>query len=1439
MVPPLPQPDPAAEFTKLLGALPIALLPVRIETRFFLSQLVRNELRVRIYPDEITADVHEPALTSAELSAAQAYWRAGWNPASEQDAWRSLVARYPTPRAAWIVLQTTPANLSSRPSGVPAFPQVPLQPQRWTRAAQARVLPDRWIVACYRGGREFHRVVSTAINDPLALTVNPSATPDQLVDVSGDGLTLDTDSAWTVDFNQAEKAGMAVRIPLAPDDIALGFDRLLVVGVKASLSPADSAKRLEALIDAHHYTRGFAFVGQGTATNNTDDTRSGYPPPDSGGQNSFPVERGPALNRAGGSGSLFTNALGLNPAIAAHVAGADVNEQDSARAMNDAVWPSTLGYFLEHIMEPVFSANAISQARSYFVENVRGRGPLPAFRVGATPYAIVPVSSVARWTPAPGAVPAESPILSGLRTLLPIWLQATGGVPRVGRTGDPDTDLLQVLGMDASTREVRIRQALGPEFQVNLSAFLGIDFTPWFAVQKAIATSVLSALGHPEWNPRIVSMNFGDRAFLFNHPLVTAAAISEDQGLDPNYIQALRLANSVSVLRSRPTANTPLLFLMLRQAALAEYARIASNLLVTKGVLAPNLRREFEFMAIGTGTQARQTVWQRFDTTIPNVTGALSVGDYLLTSQNSDTEGVKKFRGSLAAIENQPTAELERLFTESLDCCSHRLDAWITALASSRLQAQRSQQPLGVNLGAYGWVEGLGPIPASAGPPIQSGSGGYVQAPSMAHAAAAAVLRNGWLTRSGDNRARYAVDLSSARVRAALVVLDGVREGQSLGALFGYQFERGLHEGHAPLQLDKYIDIFRNLYPLVANKTSDSGQPAETVAARNVVDGLQLRVAWTTGAIPFGAQGLPANRPDGTPTPERAAIEQELRALDATADGLADLLLAESVYQVVKGNTTAAAASLDSVGQGMRPPSPEIAEQPRGGTSLTHRLAVVLGGDPLAAGPWSAIPATARSTAEPYLDHWAGKLIGNPANFRARASYPDPTPGDPAHRTQLEVKLSDLQLRPLDILPLARAATAQGRAAELDVRVAWFVLKTAPAGAAVQIDYTAAATWDRKTIRTFPELIEIAQAINAVIGGSRPLAPADLLPAPSASQASGADPMATEIAQRAATALQALTSANNALATAISTLEAAPPAATPDLTPLRSALLRVALFGIPAAIPATRKGSTPALRAALLDQAQSIQPDASLRATQAASAAPVDAIRTIFGRDFVVLPRFRPAASAELAQALAYGPTLTGGADAVRKWFQQAAPVHAPLARWRKMSLYAHAAAGSGLTFEAVQLPHDPAARWAALPFNGEANRPTGGRLSLILHRAVAPAATAPWTGLMLHEWSEIIPSQSEQTAVAFHYDDPGAEAPQAILLAVSPTGAATWDFDSVAAILQETLDLAKIRGVDSELLGRLGQVFPAVYVAENAQDDTIGVNFSQMRGNEAQIVSS
>jgi hypothetical protein len=176
----------------------------------------------------------------------------------------------------------------------------------------------------------------------------------------------------------------------------------------------------------------------------------------------------------------------------------------------------------------------------------------------------------------------------------------------------------------------------------------------------------------------------------------------------------------------------------------------------------------------------------------------------------------------------------------------------------------------------------------------------------MQHGAAAAVLRNAYLTRGRHDQQQYAIDLSSAAVRTALWLLDAIRDGQPLGAVLGYRSRR-LHDR----QLDQYIQGFRQRFPLVAYKASgqvDEGS-VESIAARNVVDGLALRRAWNRRAL--------GSQPDG--------IEAELRALDDAVDAASDLLLAESVFQLVRGNTAGVGATLDTMAQGVRPQSLEIA----------------------------------------------------------------------------------------------------------------------------------------------------------------------------------------------------------------------------------------------------------------------------------------------------------------------------------------------------------------------------------------------------------------------------------------------------------------------------------------------------------------------------------
>ena len=57
------------------------------------------------------------------------------------------------------------------------------------------------------------------------------------------------------------------------------------------------------------------------------------------------------------------------------------------------------------------------------------------------------------------------------------------------------------------------------------------------------------------------------------------------------------------------------------------------------------------------------------------------------------------------------------------------------------------------------------------------------------------------------------VNISSERVRRAISFLEGMRNGQELGALLGYLFERNLHDAYPNLEMDEYILPIREVYP--------------------------------------------------------------------------------------------------------------------------------------------------------------------------------------------------------------------------------------------------------------------------------------------------------------------------------------------------------------------------------------------------------------------------------------------------------------------------------------------------------------------------------------------------------------------------------------------------------------------------------------------------
>lgn len=1314
---------------------PLVLFPIRLEVRFTEAHLL-----IRIYPDEILADSHEPELTTSERAAAARFWKVTrLSSGGPLKAWRELLLSVRPERAAWITRVTDP----ERPVPVGA------RQHTWTRAVQAWILPDRWcarvirfegeaIHARERGGYE-----SNPVQRPLALTISPVGTPDPTC------APYDADSKWLVDFASAEEVGMAIRIPLTAEDHLYGFDRLYVAGIYSQTDPEDGARAMARLLDAHHYTRGLAFVRQGTPTNNSTGTPAGYPPsadPDS----LYQIERVAARVPEGSDADALGDALGMDHSVFYHVAGSDGQEQLRAEVMNRSLYPSTIGYLMTNILAPVVEAPDAEAVRTHFIRFVRGRGPLPAIRIGSVPYGFLVASSIRRWVASEGR-PIDKlipPNLKALREALRTRLRSSevGNLPRVGRTpADPNLDLLQILGGDSRLRELRVRRGMGPEAVVaylrslNFSDEVLRHTESWYARQTAQLGSRVD---------RASRLIFDEHAGHFMGALVTSEALSEAAPSSGSPLRAWlrRLARaSLQELRDGlPEVGSPppLLYGLLRHAAVWELARIASE----AGVDLP-IFPEPEVIS-PTKRSGGRTVWTALEAATQ--AGALA--------EEAIKRGMSEWRTSVESLAEASSAELERLLTETLDVCSHRIDAWETSLYTERLARMRQARPRGCHLGAWGVLENI-----RRRHPEAPRSLGYVHAPSLDHAATAAVLLNAHHTWRGEQAARYRIDLSSARVRGALWVLDAIRSGQ--------RFEDALA------------------------------------------------------------------RISGRDATRDAAIR----------DALGDLFTAEAVYQIVRGNASVAAASLDALARGLRPPEPEVIRSARGGPSVTHRVLLALTGAAAGAGGWSA-PLTPRARLSPVLDAWVGERLGDPTKVYCWAQYELG-----GARQQTLLSLASLRLRPMDVLALATERpvgfssesqpTPDAFSTELELRL-WRLLP--PGATEVMFEFHLEGGEGTE----FPVVFEVARAVEALFGTARPLRPNDLVLPEQASTT----PVALGAVQLELRGLVA------ELAELWKTLQEA------SGTELSEALLRATLFDLPEALWLPKDAATTTLETRARSVAASIlarlrraaypanspeAPPANLddaellvsctgRVQSRITHAAPEVIEALFGRKRLVLPALSPLTlrtrdsgpeSSRLPVSLSVPPTE------LRRWMQRMWQVRAPLEVWRRVALYDGVLHGGRAQPTVMQLEPAPFGRWVGGTFEARWNAkeflgyelPPSGCVSLCCIQG-GDALQATWYGLLLDEWTEMIPNDRELTGIALQYDDPGAEAAQVVLVAVPPVVGERWSEDSLFAVIEDTFELSQIRTMDASALGDRGRFLPALYVAANTSEDTVSTRFDRLQ---------
>ncbi len=925
-----------------------------------------------------------------------------------------------------------------------------------------------------------------------------------------------------------------------------------------------------------------------------------------------------------------------------------------------------------------------------------------------------------------------------------------------------------------------------------------------------------------------------------------------------------------------------------------------------------------------------------------NPVPALGAGYNDLNALGSDALGkIAAMNGSLDLLQSCTVAELDRLMREHVDLCSYRLDAWSYGMINKRLWEHRNMdgansagaRKAGIYLGAYGWlvdvkpnINGLVAINPTHVPGDLTEFGtlyydqanlGFIHTPSVSHALTAAILRSGYVSENNSADNRFAINLSSERVRIALDLLEGVRNGQTLGALMGYQFERGLHEGYPGLELDKYIYVFRRKFPLVGGATDASTAipHAENIRPSNVVDGIELLNHFRTAAAAY-LNAFPGTsihdmyvspgtyQVSGHPlsyiapysimdtadytgfssgsffTQEMMAIITEIDRIANAIDALGDLTIAEGVFQMAKSNYGRSAAILETLTEGKNPTTPQIIDTPRTGTHINHRMAAVI--EPLdfysVTSPWVGITLSPRAYAEPNINKWMAQVLIAPFAGATVSTLPDKigctvTFNDAGNVLQsATVKLSQLDIQPIDLLYMVQS---DGYKAELTARIVYYIRSTStlyyggPAGIPTATAITVnLANKGTATLASFQQILTLTGAAARIVNESKYLKPEDFLYSPNAdvnTLVSQYD--TTELAARVTDLMSRLNTVQTNLASIPVTMVGGV-ATIPDsvsnntaVNNLRSYLKSAAAFGISYTIPASATEvfaaapdtAVEGLVADLLVLKQKATAEISKRYTAAGTAYAaitggmsesdkvtkyIAIITTILGAEFKVLPHFHfdhynglyTAITAQLPPVAttndimyAYLPE-SSVALKMDEWLYGIARVQEKVGEIETIRLLADDTNDYALrNIRPVQFPYlvttgtgGPVGDYWLGTEYPSGYTPSGDKLSVaVLNYDKLPAtatATTPFCGLLISEWSELIPIEQQTTGIAFNYDNPNAKPPQNILLAVNPQVVQvndpnpnkTWHLEDLLHTMLDTMDMAKVRMVDPDSFARL-----------------------------------
>lgn len=329
---------------------------------------------------------------------------------------------------------------------------------------------------------------------------------------------------------------------------------------------------------------------------------------------------------------------------------------------------------------------------------------------------------------------------------------------------------------------------------------------------------------------------------------------------------------------------------------------------------------------------------------------------------------------------------LRKQIVEFFDLFNYRLDAWLMGLLNNKLRRRMEKGRHRIALGCFGWLFNLKEEDAFTYGCIDE----YILAPSVNQAITGAIMRSSYNYSIKDGKTHnydMSVNLSSERVRSAIRIIEGIQNGLSLGAILGADMERLIHEAYKAdpnMELDSCIFKLRQRYPLVeADCERKSTEASEITVLNGAMMLEEYAIAkekkkvkeWLTNG-----EGLNLFAGDVKQSKKIDKLMKIIDIIDDERDALTDVVLTESVYKLTQGNTEASTAISKALRELKNIPMPEVTEIPITSAQIDGHMVAMLPTDAECSQTNSILAAT-----EPKIEAWLRKMMYEPSDVYMQA----------------------------------------------------------------------------------------------------------------------------------------------------------------------------------------------------------------------------------------------------------------------------------------------------------------------------------------------------------------------------------------------------------------------------------------------------------------------